>query len=53
MQMDDSRVWQVIQTEACDLSQPGELKFVGWELNKNGKMGPRMVCMRESMDPAK
>ncbi|XP_016941164.3 ubiquitin-like modifier-activating enzyme ATG7 [Drosophila suzukii] len=53
MQMDDSRVWQVIQTEACDLSQPGELKFVGWELNKNGKMGPRMVCMRDSMDPAK
>ncbi|KAH8402248.1 hypothetical protein KR009_010694 [Drosophila setifemur] len=53
MQMEDSRIWEVIQTEAGDLSESGELKFVGWELNKNGKMGPRMVCMRDSMDPAK
>ncbi|XP_055859124.1 ubiquitin-like modifier-activating enzyme ATG7 [Episyrphus balteatus] len=30
-----------------------DLKFVGWEPNKNNKMGPRMVSMRESMDPAK
>jgi len=53
MNIDDSLVWKVIQTEACDLSQSENIKFVGWELNKNGKMGPRMVCMRDSMDPAK
>ncbi|EDW91605.1 ubiquitin-like modifier-activating enzyme ATG7 [Drosophila yakuba] len=53
MSIDDSPLWQVIQTEACDLRQSGDIKFVGWELNKNGKMGPRMVCMRDSMDPAK
>ncbi|XP_033246653.1 ubiquitin-like modifier-activating enzyme ATG7 isoform X1 [Drosophila miranda] len=53
MQMDDSLIWNVVQTEACDLYQTEDVKFVGWELNKNGKMGPRMVCMRDSMDPAK
>ncbi|KAH8353896.1 hypothetical protein KR067_000559 [Drosophila pandora] len=53
MQVDDSRIWEVIQTESCNLADTMELKFVGWEPNKNGKMGPRMVCMRDSMDPAK
>ncbi|SPP75575.1 ubiquitin-like modifier-activating enzyme ATG7 [Drosophila guanche] len=53
MQMDDSLIWNVVQSEACDLTKTEDIQFVGWELNKNGKMGPRMVCMRDSMDPAK
>ncbi|KAH8277792.1 hypothetical protein KR018_007498 [Drosophila ironensis] len=53
MQLDDCRVWEVIQNEACHQVATEEFKFVGWEPNKNGKMGPRIVCMRDSMDPAK
>ncbi|XP_020815357.1 ubiquitin-like modifier-activating enzyme ATG7 [Drosophila serrata] len=53
MQVDDSRIWQVIQTEAFDLTQFGDVKYVGWELNKNAKMGPRIAQMKDSMDPAK
>ncbi|XP_034108121.1 ubiquitin-like modifier-activating enzyme ATG7 isoform X1 [Drosophila albomicans] len=50
MQLDNSLIWQVVQAESSCNEQ---LQFVGWEVNRNGKMGPRMVSMRDSMDPAK
>ncbi|EDW74525.1 uncharacterized protein Dwil_GK21355 [Drosophila willistoni] len=50
LEVDDSLIWHVQQTEPCDWSQ---IKFVGWELNQKKKMGPRMVNMRDSMDSAK
>ncbi|XP_034477661.1 ubiquitin-like modifier-activating enzyme ATG7 isoform X1 [Drosophila innubila] len=50
LQLDNSLIWQVSQADPCDYDQ---VQFVGWELNRNGKMGPRMVNMRDSMDPAK
>ncbi|KAH8355297.1 hypothetical protein KR093_010699 [Drosophila rubida] len=50
MQLDNSLIWQVVQAESSNYEQ---LQFVGWEVNCNGKMGPRMVSMRNSMDPAK
>lgn len=49
MQLDNSLIWQVSQAVQCDYDQ---VQFVGWELNRNSKMGPRMVNMRDSMDPA-
>ncbi|ALC41729.1 Atg7 [Drosophila busckii] len=49
-QPDNSLLWQVLQAETCDCEQ---VQFVGWELNRNGKLGPRMANMRDSMDAAK
>ncbi|XP_030558121.1 ubiquitin-like modifier-activating enzyme ATG7 [Drosophila novamexicana] len=50
LQLDNSLIWHVSQAEPCNYAQ---LQFVGWEANRNGKMGPRMANMRDSMDPAK
>ncbi|EDW01725.1 GH21606 [Drosophila grimshawi] len=50
MALDNSLIWQVLQAEKCNYD---ELRFVGWEPNANGKMGPRLANMRDSMDPAK
>ncbi|XP_055918197.1 ubiquitin-like modifier-activating enzyme ATG7 [Eupeodes corollae] len=46
-----SLIWEVYLPK--DDKYIDDLKFVGWEPNKNNKMGPRMVSMRDSMDPAK
>ncbi|XP_030383015.1 ubiquitin-like modifier-activating enzyme ATG7 [Scaptodrosophila lebanonensis] len=53
MNVDNSLIWKVVQNDACDLTRIENVKFVGWEPNRNCKMGPRMVSMRDSMDPAK
>ena len=45
-----SLIWHIKQKEVVDLDNTDEIKFVGWELNKNQKPQPRMVCMRDSMD---
>ncbi|EDW08442.1 ubiquitin-like modifier-activating enzyme ATG7 [Drosophila mojavensis] len=50
MHLDNSLIWEVRQAEAWNYEQ---VQFVGWEANRNGKMGPRMANMRDSMDPAK
>ncbi|CAD7013663.1 unnamed protein product [Ceratitis capitata] len=44
-----SLIWTVIQAEPVHFDD--ETQFVGWEPNRNNKMGPRMVSMRDSMDP--
>uniref|UniRef100_A0A0K8UC96 Ubiquitin-like modifier-activating enzyme ATG7 n=1 Tax=Bactrocera latifrons TaxID=174628 RepID=A0A0K8UC96_BACLA len=46
---DKSLVWTVLQTEPVSFDE--STPFVGWEPNRNNKMGPRMVSMRDSMDP--
>ncbi|XP_065367287.1 uncharacterized protein Atg7 [Calliphora vicina] len=46
-----SLIWHIKQTELLDLEDMDKIKFVGWELNKNQKPQPRMVSMRDSMDP--
>lgn len=46
-----SLIWLIKQTEILDLNDMDRIKFVGWELNKNQKPQPRMVSMRDSMDP--
>lgn len=46
-----SLIWHIKQTEIMDLQKLDDIKFVGWELNKNQKPQPRMVSMRDSMDP--
>ncbi|XP_061391359.1 ubiquitin-like modifier-activating enzyme ATG7 [Musca vetustissima] len=54
MNLDASLLWEITQTEPCqfdDDADVDQLKFVGWELNKNQKPQPRMVSMRDSMDP--
>ncbi|XP_053962686.1 ubiquitin-like modifier-activating enzyme ATG7 [Anastrepha ludens] len=44
-----SLVWTVQQSEAVNFNE--DTQFVGWEPNRNNKMGPRIVSMRDSMDP--
>ncbi|XP_013097237.2 ubiquitin-like modifier-activating enzyme ATG7 [Stomoxys calcitrans] len=51
MSPDLSLLWQVKQNQVCNFEDMDQLKFVGWELNKNQKPQPRLVSMRESMDP--
>lgn len=51
MNLNQSLLWHIKQTEPCDFNDVDQLKFVGWELNKNQKPQPRMVSMRDSMDP--
>ncbi|XP_005180237.1 ubiquitin-like modifier-activating enzyme ATG7 [Musca domestica] len=51
MDLSSSLLWQITQKEACNFDDVEQLKFVGWELNKNQKPQPRMVSMRDSMDP--
>lgn len=51
MNLDSSLVWQIKQSVGCNFDDEEQIKFVGWELNKNQKPQPRMVSMRESMDP--
>uniref|UniRef100_A0A1B0C4K0 THIF-type NAD/FAD binding fold domain-containing protein n=1 Tax=Glossina palpalis gambiensis TaxID=67801 RepID=A0A1B0C4K0_9MUSC len=51
----ESQIWQVQQTiEGDDYLKEfnnKNLKFVGQELNCNRKLQPRMISMKESMDP--
>lgn len=51
MNLDASLVWQIKQSVGCNFDDEEQIRFVGWELNKNQKPQPRMVSMRESMDP--
>lgn len=51
MDLSSSLLWQFTQKESCNFDDVEQLKFVGWELNKNQKPQPRMVSMRDSMDP--
>ncbi|XP_036343701.1 LOW QUALITY PROTEIN: ubiquitin-like modifier-activating enzyme ATG7 [Rhagoletis pomonella] len=44
-----SLVWTVQQSEEVNFDE--KTQFVGWEPNRNNKMGPRIVSMRDSMDP--
>lgn len=44
-------MWDVIMPQSG--KEDYEQKFVGWEMNQNGKMGPRVASMANSMDPAK
>lgn len=44
-----SLIWNIDLPEPCQK----EVKFVGWETNQNGKMGPRIASMADTMDPAK
>lgn len=44
-----SLIWNVLLPEASEEDN----KFVGWETNQNGKMGPRIAAMADTMDPAK
>lgn len=46
-----SLIWHVKQSDSLDLDNLDEIKFVGWELNKNQKPQPRLVSMKDSMDP--
>lgn len=46
-----SLIWHIKQSEVMDLKKLDDIKFVGWELNKNQKPQPRMVSMRDTMDP--
>lgn len=45
-----SLIWHIRQKDVVDLDKAEEIKFVGWELNKNQKPQPRMVSMRDTMD---
>lgn len=45
-----SLIWHIKQTDILDLDDMDNIKFVGWELNKNQKPQPRMVSMKDSMD---
>ncbi|XP_067632933.1 ubiquitin-like modifier-activating enzyme ATG7 [Eurosta solidaginis] len=45
----NSLVYTVQQTDKVNYDD--QTQFVGWEPNRNHKMGPRMVSMRDSMDP--
>lgn len=45
-----SHIWSIYLPEP---SKEEHVKFVGWEANHNGKMGPRIVCMADQMDPTK
>ncbi|XP_073845173.1 autophagy-related 7 [Musca autumnalis] len=51
MNLESSLLWRINQSEACNFDDLEQIKFVGWELNKNQKPQPRMVSMRDSMDP--
>ncbi|KAL9914064.1 ubiquitin-like modifier-activating enzyme atg7 [Glossina fuscipes] len=55
MNWNESQIWQVKQSiEADDYLKEfnnENVKFVGWELNRNRKLQPRMISMKASMDP--
>ncbi|XP_037941682.1 ubiquitin-like modifier-activating enzyme ATG7, partial [Teleopsis dalmanni] len=53
MEIENSLIWTVVQKEPIDFSNDETVQFVGWEPNRNNKMGPRMVSMKDSMDPTK
>lgn len=51
MNIGHSLLWRIKQTEILELDDKESMKFVGWELNKNQKPQPRLVSMKDSMDP--
>lgn len=53
-QLNSSLVFELdlagIQTEKLDKTQ---IRWIGWEANEQGKMGPKLAAMADSMDPVK